>query len=535
VKVPAITWNMPISRAALSPDLLVLRETLVRLLPELEAQPKWYASIFFERKRSKTFSANLKQTQLADQATTGVVFRIYDGYTLFEQATDDLTVESLQRTVAAFTNRVSHAVIPKGAVYRPYPAPTWAERLAGGDLESEITSQIPADVNAKKAVHFGIRYQQDSRGLDPGKTLEKLKGLIARCRALAPAEGLQDSDLTFITARQTSAEEESIFIDRESILSQTLLRQALTVITMSESDRTHLRLGGLGGLEAIEVEDSELRGLLRNLKALKTAQKLEPGKYRVLFGPVLTGVLAHEAFGHSQEADTCARGRSKAWDLYKSGERVGNEHATILNNPAIYETGGKPFAAWGSYFFDEEGWLARSQVLLEQGVLRAPMTNLTSAIRLGVPRTANGKRESWANGVYTRQTNTYFSPGDRTLNQLMDDLGDGFLALHPAGGMEDPKGMGIQVGISYLQEVKGGKATGRVFRGPAGGDIQLTGYTPDVLHSIVAKSKIEVDSSAPDTAKHPWNDAGGCGKYHKEFVFAGCGGPYILLKQVILG
>jgi hypothetical protein len=101
--------------------------------------------------------------------------------------------------------------------------------------------------------------------------------------------------------------------------------------------------------------------------------------------------------------------------------------------------------------------------------------------------------------------------------------------------MEDPKGMGIQVGISFLEEVRGGKTTGKLFRGPAGGDIQLTGYTPDVLHSIVAKSKIEFDSSTPDQARHPYNDVGGCGKYHKEFVFAGCGGPYLLLDQVILG
>jgi TldD protein len=296
-----------------------------------------------------------------------------------------------------------------------------------------------------------------------------------------------------------------------------------------------LRVGGLGGLEAIEIKESEIKDLLKDLKALKNAERLKPGKYRVLFSPALAGVLAHEAFGHSQEGDTCARGRSKAWELHKSGEKVGNELATILNNPAIYETGGKSYAAWGSYFFDEEGWLAQEQVLLDRGTLNAPMTNLTSAIRLGVPRTANGKRESWANGVYTRQTNTYFSPGDRTLDQLMTELGDGFLATHCAGGMEDPKGMGIQVGIAYLQEVKDGKLTGRVFKGPAGGDIQLTGYTPDVLNSIVAKSKIECESNSPDQAKHPWNDAGGCGKYHKELVFAGCGGPYMLLDQVILG
>src|SRR5690606_35391999 len=123
----------------------------------------------------------------------------------------------------------------------------------------------------------------------------------------------------------------------------------------------------------------------------------------------ITGVFAHEAFGHSQEADTWARGRSIAKDLYENQTRVGNDHATILNNPASFQNGPEDFAAWGSYFFDEEGWFAEKQVLVAKGWLKAPMTNLTSAIRLGVPRKANGKREAWTNGVYTRQTNTYFS------------------------------------------------------------------------------------------------------------------------------
>lgn len=198
---------------------------------------------------------------------------------------------------------------------------------------------------------------------------------------------------------------------------------------------TFQRAGGLGGLEAIEIDDASIEeDRLRDLKALKAAERLTPGKYRVIFGPVVTGVLAHEAFGHSQEGDTCARSRSKAWDLHHTGESVGNEHATILNNPAIYENGADSYAAWGSYFFDEEGWLAHEQVILDKGRLGEPMTNLTSALRLGIPRTANGKRESWAHGVYTRQTNTYFSAGDKTFNELLAMLGDGYLALHPAGG-----------------------------------------------------------------------------------------------------
>ena len=64
------------------------------------------------------------------------------------------------------------------------------------------------------------------------------------------------------------------------------------------------------------------------------------------------------------------------------------------------------------------------------------------------------------------------------------------------------------------------------------GSISIDGT---VRGTIVAKSKIEYDKPGPDHSRHPFNDAGGCGKYHKEFVFAGCGGPYVLLEGVTLG
>jgi TldD protein len=384
-------------------------------------------------------------------------------------------------------------------------------------------------------VHFGVRFERDPIAVSTELHLEELKALLARSKEMAVSVGIAAEDLTYSMVRRTVGVEESLSIDREANLSQTLYRVALTSVTMSGSDRTYTRLGGLGGLEVSEFSEEELKRQLEDLREVKRAERLQPGQYRVIFGPELSGVLAHEAFGHAQEGDTCARGRSKAWELHHSGERVGNQHATILNNPAIFENGTQSGAAWGSYFFDEEGWLAQEQLLLDRGVLKAPMTNLTSALRLGVPRTANGKRESWASGVYTRQTNTYFSAGEDTLDSLLLKLGDGFVGMAPAGGMEDPKGMGIQVGISFLKEVRGGKFTGRIFRGPAGGDIQLTGYVPDVLDSIVAKSKIEFDRSEADRVRHPLNDAGGCGKYHKEFVNAGCGGPYMLLEGVTLG
>lgn len=522
-----------ILRPPLSSDLEEIRPDLVRLVPALEAEPDWYGSVYLQKKVARVASADLKKTDVSEDSTRGVVLRIFDGKTLFESATDHLSQENLRTKVEELVSRVKKAKNSSGdsKVYLP---PNWDQRL-GAQLDPEILIQIPKNVGAETPVHFGSALLKDPVALGFQEILERLTGILEKCKLKAPEYGLDPNDISFAKARQSLAIEESIFIDRESNLSQTLYRISLALFLMSGPHRVYTHIGGIGGLEMVEITDGRIGELLRDLKSLKSADTLKPGKYRVLFSPPLAGVLAHEAFGHSQEGDTCARGRSKAWELYQSGESVGNEHATILNNPAIYQNGVEPGAAWGSYFFDEEGWLAQEQVLLERGKLKAPMTNLTSAIRLGVPRTANGKRENWSHGIYTRQTNTYFLPGTQTLNDLIEQIEDGFLATHAAGGMEDPKGMGIQVGISYLREVKNGKLTGKVFRGPSGGDIQMTGYTPDILNSIIGKSKIEYDKKEPDKVEHPYNDVGGCGKYHKEFVHAGCGGPYLLLDNVTLG
>ena len=56
--------------------------------------------------------ANLKQTNVSEQVTTGAVLRIYNGYTLFEQATDELDPPSLKRLAQEFTQRVAATPVP---------------------------------------------------------------------------------------------------------------------------------------------------------------------------------------------------------------------------------------------------------------------------------------------------------------------------------------------------------------------------------------------------------------------------------------
>ena len=50
-----------------------------------------------------------------------------------------------------------------------------------------------------------------------------------------------------------------------------------------------------------------------------------------------------------------------------------------------------------------------------------------------------------------------------------------------------------------------------------------------LLDKIIAKSKSVHEKNIPI------NKFGGCGKYHKEGVPAGCGGPYILWESINCG
>lgn len=416
-----------------------------------------------------------------------------------------------------------------------YKSPSWNERITP-DLDSEIREQIPASATASTWVHFGTPmskplFASSQEGMEfIKKTSERL---LAAKENLSMSEPARSPD--FWQCRMGLGNITFVFIDSSVRMTQTLLRNSMMVMAMKGEDYGHLSKGGLGGLETVTLNDRELLEPFTILSKALRAERLTPGRYKLLMSPGITGVFAHEAFGHTQEADTWARGRSKARELYAKKTRVGNEHATIINNPAVYKNGEDDFAAWGSYYFDEEGWLAGKQKLVEEGWLQLPMTNLTSALRLNVPRTANGKRESWMNAIYSRQTNTYFSPGKSTFQELISQVDYGFMGSDCNGGMEDPKGMGIQVGMSFVEEIKDGKLTGRTFKGPNGGGVQMTGYVPDYLNSILGKSKIEAFCETPDTAVEPLNDTGGCGKYHKESVVAGCGGTYLLVDKVLLG
>jgi len=237
---------------------------------------------------------------------------------------------------------------------------------------------------------------------------------------------------------------------------------------------------------------------------LLSAERIDPGEYTIITAPPVSGVIAHESFGHGVETDMFLKERARARDYID--KIVGSPLVDIYDDPSVP-------GAFGSYFFDHEGQMAASTQIVEKGVFRRGITDLYSATRLGIPRSSNGRRQDFSRKIYTRMSNTYFGAGKSTLEEMLAMVDKGIYLGKVSSGMEDPKGWGIQVSCPYGIEIKNGKLTERMY-----GEVGITGYVPDVFQSVAAVS---------DTIHF---DGGTCGKGHKEEVKVSSGGPHMLMK-----
>lgn len=263
-------------------------------------------------------------------------------------------------------------------------------------------------------------------------------------------------------------------------------------------------------LELFSKQKKDFVNFKSKIDKFRKARKLKGGKYKVVLAPKLTGLLAHESFGHGMEADTMMKDRALASNLV--GEKIGLDYVNIVDYPGV-------LGKHGTFFFDHEGNLAQKTYLVKNGIINKPMADLYSKTRLGLESSSNARFESFDHKHYTRMSNTYFEQGDRNYEDLISDVEDGIFITDSGGGMEDPKGWGVQIQGNFGQRIKNGKLVDEYYDGFA-----LTGFLPDIIKNIAGISKeFEIEGG------------GRCGKGHKEWVRVSEGGPYMLINEVILG
>ncbi|MBN2626950.1 MAG: TldD/PmbA family protein [Spirochaetales bacterium] len=262
---------------------------------------------------------------------------------------------------------------------------------------------------------------------------------------------------------------------------------------------------GLAGYEIMKEIRATLPVTVREMEDLLKADRLIPGEYDIICNPSMSGLIAHEAFGHGVEMDMFVKDRALAKDYM--GKPVASPQVEMHDGAAAERE-------VSSYLFDDEGTLGTDTCIIEGGILKSGIADNLSALLLNRKPTGNGKRQSFERKAYTRMTNTFFSPGTDSLEDMIGAIKKGYLLENFSSGMEDPKNWGIQCVSVLGREIIDGKLTGRIVA-----PVYLTGYVPDLLQAI--------DMVSPD---FELSGSGACGKGHKEMVKTSTGGPYIKTK-----
>lgn len=433
-----------------------------------------YASALYTESAGLSVTARTRERTVSPAPRRGgVVLRIHDGRSFHEAATSDVTAKGL---AAAADELKARAVVRQEGFWPVEPGPEQSgEWISIGYGPPE-----------------GIRL--DAWG-------ERADALLAEVQAL---DARQQSAAASVLGSWTRA----LFVDRARTLRQSIQRTGLNASLYGTdgkgTGRANVSRRQQGGLELAVLDDAERNALRQEFDDTFRAERIPVGTYTVLAAPAITGLLAHESFGHGVEYDMFIRGRARAASYL--GKRVAPEGVQILDDPSLAREN-------GSYFFDDEGWVAAPTQIVKDGVFTQPITDQYSAAVGRIARTANGRRQSFASKAYARMSNTFFGRGKTPVADLFASIENGIFLDGFQSGMEDPHGWGIQLLCRIGYEIKKGKKTGRVFA-PVG----VSGYVPDILSSITLVG--DSFEMGPGT----------CGKGHKEWVPVADGGPHLVFR-----
>lgn len=410
----------------------------------------------------------------------GFVVKLHDGRAFYEYSLNDISGDK-----AALADRIAEAV-------KTTPA------LESAMIDAKAVADEPMKRDFVRESDFGE--YTDAQLLDACKKL--------RDELLAKDEKIVNA-IAILQPYQVS----KLFVTKNRELSQhygwanghllALYNDGGRMVQAREGSNDHLLS------KVLEELPRKVDRLADKARHLASAKPIEPGVYDVITDSSITGLIAHEAFGHGVEMDQFVKDRALAKSCV--GEYVASPIVCMRDGAAAT-------LSVASYFFDDDGVLAHDTQIIENGVLRAGLSDLVSASELDTEPTGNGRRQSFKRKAYSRMTNTFFQPGTDKLEDMIASIQHGYMLFETNNGMEDPKNWQIQCTAEYGIEIKDGKLTDNYVS-----PVVMSGFVPDLLKSIsMISDGFEIEG------------AGMCGKGYKEWVRVSDGGP-ALKARVKLG
>ncbi|MBQ8407229.1 MAG: TldD/PmbA family protein [Clostridia bacterium] len=437
-----------------------------------------YVSILGSDVKSTAVSVNKRSSNIGEGnlSECGFVIKMHDGKAFFEYSLDDVSGDK-----AALAEKI---IASLGI----------DESIAGN------TVSVPCPADEPMVESF-------SRESDDGDLSDE--EILKFCTEMRDKALASDERLVNCVVGASSFTVSKLFITKQRELDQNYSWVNITsYLILKDGDKMVETYGGsYGHLWSVAMADfpAVIDSLVEKIGKLAKAKPITPGVYDVITDPSISGLIAHEAFGHGVEMDQFVKDRALAKDY------VGKYVASPICN---MRDGAASALSTASYFFDDDGVLAHDTQIIKDGILVSGISDLVSASVLGTEPTGNGRRESYKRKAYSRMTNTFFEAGTDKLEDMIASVKHGYMLFQTNNGMEDPKNWQIQCTAEYGIEIIDGKLTDNYVS-----PVVMSGYVPDVLKSI---SMVSDDFKVIGS--------GGCGKGYKEWVRVSDGGPALKLR-----
>ncbi|MBN1410980.1 MAG: TldD/PmbA family protein [Spirochaetales bacterium] len=363
----------------------------------------------------------------------------------------------------------------------------------------------------------------------PGVPVRLEKDFSTQRRRLSQAELIQfageidaylKDGFKNITSRKVAIQnldmEKSLVTSDNSSAYAMIPRSIIYVFLSTEKDGTPVELfeafGWLGQFEDVFREPSDLFPRIDKLHddLMKKREGIyaEAGVKECILDSRLAGMLAHEAVGHTTEADFVLGGSVAAEMM---NEQVASPLFTLIDyaNTAMGETCPIPV------YVDDEGIEAKDVVIIEEGILKNYMHNKDSARRLKAAPTGNARAYEFSDEPLIRMRNTAIMPGRDRLEDMIASIEDGYYLVDTGNGQADSTGE-FTFGINQGYEIKKGKLEKAIL------DTTISGVAFDMLKTVSMVSD-----------EMYWTCSGFCGK--KQMIPVGMGGPAIKCRVMIGG
>ena len=236
----------------------------------------------------------------------------------------------------------------------------------------------------------------------------------------------------------------------------------------------------------------------------------DAGVKTVILGGMMSGMLSHEAVGHTVEADLVLGGSVAA---NKLNQRVASDLVSMTDfaHTAFGERCPLPV------FVDDEGTGAKDALLIDHGILVGYMNNRESARRFGMEPCGNARAWLFSDEPLIRMRNTAVHPGKDKLKDMIESIDDGYYLIDSGNGQADTTGE-FMFGVTMGYEIKHGKL-GRALL-----DTTISGVAFDMLQTV---------DMVGDEDTLMWSSSGFCGK--KQPMPVGMGGPALRCRVTIGG